>query len=441
MLLFNAIYIYAQGPSFNSVSFNSGREFANVAGITTEIKDKDRHVYIDKKNRLRCDVKSNKISSALCISCNLDETQDYTIDAMVEQIDANDEKGYGIVFGFKDWDNYSCFLISGNLYYKFYTKYNGVIVEHVKWTYAGYVLFFGDSSNRLQIWKRNNQFLLIANGHLLTSVDAFKLLGNNMGFFVGGKGQFSLDNFYVKEFASTQEDSNTSNKNSNEQSSGTIAENSKSEPQIVGSGTGFVIDRRGYLATNYHVTENAATLYVCLQIDGEWKSYHAKVIKNDPTNDLSIIKIDDDNFFPFNNLPYNMTFDAEDIASEIYTLGYPQVQVMGTDVKYTMGVINAKTGIQGDPTHYQISAHIDHGNSGGPLFNSKGEIIGITDSGLDKAKFGDVNYAIKSMYLKALSDALPVKLQLPSDSSISELSRTEQIKILSKYTALILVAQ
>lgn len=205
------------------------------------------------------------------------------------------------------------------------------------------------------------------------------------------------------------------------------------------SGTGFVIDKRGYLATNYHVTEGARGIYVCLQKDVVWKSYNAIIVKDDPTNDLSIIKIEDADFVAFSSLPYNFTTEVEDVAADIYTLGYPQVHVMGTDVKYTSGAINSKTGMQGDPTHYQISAHIDHGNSGGPMFNSKGAIIGITDSGLDKAKYGDVNYAIKSSYLKSLVDALPVKLDLPHDTSIEKLSRVEQIKILSKYTALILI--
>lgn len=208
---------------------------------------------------------------------------------------------------------------------------------------------------------------------------------------------------------------------------------------IDASGTGFLIDKRGYLATNNHVTKGARGIYVCIQIDGIWKSYNAVLVKNDPTNDLSIIRIDDTNYKPFSSLPYNFTTDVEEVASEIYTLGYPQVHIMGTEVKYTTGAINSKSGVQGDPTHYQISAHIDHGNSGGPMFNSKGTIIGITDSGLDKAEFGDVNYAIKSSYLKSLVDALPVKLELPHDTSIEKLSRVEQIKVLSKYTALILI--
>lgn len=208
---------------------------------------------------------------------------------------------------------------------------------------------------------------------------------------------------------------------------------------IDASGTGFVIDKRGYLATNCHVTKGAKFIYVCLQKDGVWKSYNAILVKEDPTNDLAIIKIEDKDFVPFSSLPYNFITEVEDVASDIFTLGYPRVNVMGTDIKYTAGAINSKTGIQGDPTHYQISAHTDHGNSGGPMFNSKGAIIGITDSGLDKAKYGDVNYAIKSSYLKSLVDALPLNLDLPNDSSIEKLSRVEQIKVLSKYTALILI--
>lgn len=211
--------------------------------------------------------------------------------------------------------------------------------------------------------------------------------------------------------------------------------------QIVGSGTGFAIDKRGYFVTNYHVIDGAGGIGICIQKDGEWVSYIGKVIKTDPTNDIAIIKIDDDDFKGFDNIPYSFSYESEDVAADIFTLGYPRVDVMGTDIKYTTGVINSRTGIQGDPTHYQISAHIDHGNSGGPLFNAKGQVIGITDSGLDKAEFGDVNYSVKSLYIKSLVESLPVKLQLPNDSRLSNMSRSEQIKSISPYVALILIAQ
>lgn len=211
--------------------------------------------------------------------------------------------------------------------------------------------------------------------------------------------------------------------------------------RISGSGTGFAIDKQGYFVTNHHVINGAGAIAICIQKDGEWVSYNGKVIKTDPTNDVAIIKIDDDDFKGFDNIPYSFSYESEDVAADIFTLGYPRVDVMGTDIKYTTGVINSRTGIQGDPTHYQISAHIDHGNSGGPLFNAKGQVIGITDSGLDKAEFGDVNYSVKSMYIKALVESLPVKLQLPSDTRISTMSRSQQIKTISPYVALILIAQ
>jgi len=211
--------------------------------------------------------------------------------------------------------------------------------------------------------------------------------------------------------------------------------------QFVSSGTGFAIDKKGYFATNHHVIEDAGVIAICLHINGEWFSYNGKVIKTDPVNDIAIIKIEDDNFVPFANIPYSFSYNAEDIASEVFTLGYPQVQVMGTDVKYSTGVINSRTGIQGDPTHYQISTHLDRGNSGGPLFNAKGQIIAITDSGLDKAVYGDVNYAIKFLYLKSLIDASGVGIRLPNDKSLLAKSRTEQVKAISPYVALILVAK
>ena len=78
------------------------------------------------------------------------------------------------------------------------------------------------------------------------------------------------------------------------------------------------------------------------------------VIKDDPTNDLAIIKIEDPNFKEFVNLPYAFSFETEDIGSEIFTLGYPQVQVMGSDVKYTTGVVNPKSVIRKIRFHFVL---------------------------------------------------------------------------------------
>jgi serine protease Do len=95
--------------------------------------------------------------------------------------------------------------------------------------------------------------------------------------------------------------------------------------------------------------------------------------------------------------------------------------------------------MQGDITSYQISVPIQPGNSGGPLFDFDGNLIGITSSGVNRKLdiTENVNYAIKSSYLKNLIDVLDYKLTLPNDTSISHMTLTEKIKELSDYVVLI----
>jgi S1-C subfamily serine protease len=106
------------------------------------------------------------------------------------------------------------------------------------------------------------------------------------------------------------------------------------------------------------------------------------------------------------------------MGDKVFTIGYPAHFLMGDNPKYTEGVVNATSGLQDDPTVFQVSVEIQPGNSGGPLFNEKGEVVGITSSSLDpKAAveaFGtlpqNVNYAIKSTYISALLPMLPQTL-------------------------------
>ena len=126
----------------------------------------------------------------------------------------------------------------------------------------------------------------------------------------------------------------------------------------------------------------------------------------------------------------------------MFALGYPMADIMGQEVKFTDGKISARTGIQGDATVYQISVPIQPGNSGGPLFDYDGNLVGITSSGLNRdLQTENVNYAIKSSYLNALIDVLPIRLNIPNDITIRNKSLTEKIKILDDYVALILIKQ
>jgi len=113
--------------------------------------------------------------------------------------------------------------------------------------------------------------------------------------------------------------------------------------------------------------------------------------------------------------------------------------VMGTEIKFTDGKISSKTGYQGDITTYQTTTPIQPGNSGGPLFDYDGNLIGINSAILRPDVADNVSYSIKSNYLKSLVDVLNYKISLPNDKMIATKTLTEKIKILSDYVVLIKV--
>ena len=87
----------------------------------------------------------------------------------------------------------------------------------------------------------------------------------------------------------------------------------------------------------------------------------------------------------------------------------------------------------------QITAPIQAGNSGGPLFDDKGNFLGINSSGLRKDIADNVGYTIKSSYVLNLLDILPKSIDLPKNTKIKSLPLTEQIKEISKYVVLVKV--
>ena len=89
-----------------------------------------------------------------------------------------------------------------------------------------------------------------------------------------------------------------------------------------------------------------------------------------------------------------------DVGEDVFVLGYPMTQALGNEIKLTNGIISARTGYQGDISTYQISAPVQPGNSGAPMFDSNGNIIGIVVAGVPGAD--NVGYAIKTLYLKVL---------------------------------------
>jgi S1-C subfamily serine protease len=191
------------------------------------------------------------------------------------------------------------------------------------------------------------------------------------------------------------------------------------------SGTGWALGN-GYLVTNHHVTDGARTIKV-KGVDGDINTgYTAEVVASDKVNDISILKITDRNFIGFGARPYGVTTRMADVGEDVFVLGYPLTQALGNEIKLTNGIISSRTGYQGDVACYQMSAPVQPGNSGGPMFDSKGNIIGIVVAGVPGAE--NVGYAIKTSYLKILIESAGLNITFPSNNTISTLSLAEKVK-------------
>ncbi len=219
----------------------------------------------------------------------------------------------------------------------------------------------------------------------------------------------------------------------------------------VGSGSGFFISKNGFIATNAHVVTGSKGLTVdVLDNNGVSQRYIADVVYIDQANDVAIIKVNDEEFCPLKDLPYTIEANAN-IGADVFTIGFPlaRKELMGNNFKVTNGIISAKTGVGDDVRHYQITVPIQSGNSGGPLFNKDGNVVGLTTSSLSEeyvneksikpTRIENVNYAVKSLYLLAAINALPSFDGLTSNNGLEGKTLEEQIDVLKNYICLILV--
>lgn len=196
------------------------------------------------------------------------------------------------------------------------------------------------------------------------------------------------------------------------------------------SGDGFVLSATGsgimiadgIIATNYHVVEDANKTEVVLNVNGEQISYASRVLCVDKTNDLALLSIKDEKYKGITAVPFKIIPNVVDVGTSVFTMGYPMANVLGEELKVTDGIISSKSGFDGDIVTYQISAPIQPGNSGGALFDKKGNLVGITNAGVPGAE--NVGYAIKSSYLLNLIDSAPItiKVQIGLDTTEQELS-------------------
>ncbi len=205
--------------------------------------------------------------------------------------------------------------------------------------------------------------------------------------------------------------------------------------QYTSGGTGFLIDAKGYLVTNAHVVKDAE--HVAVQsVNGN--EYLAKVIYTDVDKDIAILKINDKNYKVSSSIPYGIKRSSGDLAESIFTLGYPR-----NDIVYGDGYIASKTGYNGDTLSCQITVPANKGNSGSPVLNKNGEVIGILskkENSIEGAAF-----AIRSKYIFDALNQLQQKddayrnIKLSTTSSLKGKDRMQQVRTISDYIFMVKV--
>ena len=189
-------------------------------------------------------------------------------------------------------------------------------------------------------------------------------------------------------------------------------------------GTGFLIDGKGYLVTNAHVVNKATSIIV---LNNKGQEFRAKVIHINTASDLAIIKIQDEDYKSYGQLPYSIRKTGAELGEQLFTLGYPRNEIV-----YNEGYMSAKTGFKEDSMTCQIGVPANPGNSGGPVFNKNGEVIGIINTrltGADGVVFAVTSKNIFNVLEEVKKEDTSAKhVKLPLTSSLRNMERTQQIK-------------
>ncbi|MBR0935878.1 S1C family serine protease [Bradyrhizobium jicamae] len=183
------------------------------------------------------------------------------------------------------------------------------------------------------------------------------------------------------------------------------APSSTAKPQArSGTGTGFVVSSSGHVVTNHHVVDG------CTEITGNLSGeapVKLRLVSDDETNDLALLQAPS----PFKEAA-NIRQSSIKVGDGVVAIGYPYHGLLTSDFTVTTGIVSSLSGILNDTRHLQISAAVQPGNSGGPLFDLGGAVVGVVAAKLDAVRMAratgsipeNVNFAIKTGALRDFLD-------------------------------------
>jgi len=197
------------------------------------------------------------------------------------------------------------------------------------------------------------------------------------------------------------------------------------------TGTGFALTNNGYFVTAYHVIhdENGYGDSVYIQ-NSNGQYFKASLVTFDADADVAIMKVDKGGFrFGKGELPYSFPQSKAGLGTHIFTLGYPS-----EDITYSEGYISSRNGYDGNAMQYTLELPAGHGQSGSPLIDNKGNILGLLTA--VGSQLEEKTYAVSTKAIVSLLHKLPdeKKVKLPKTAHIARMSREEQIEKMEAYT-------
>jgi S1-C subfamily serine protease len=187
----------------------------------------------------------------------------------------------------------------------------------------------------------------------------------------------------------------------------------KASPSVTKTGTGFVVSANGHIVTNHHVV-NGCTGDIHGNLSGEPVTT-LRVVSSDESNDLALLQGPAASFKDFAKIRDRAIRSGDSVVA----IGFPYHGLLTSDFTVTTGIVSSLSGLLNDTRYLQISAAVQPGNSGGPLLDTSGQIVGMVSAKINALKFvratgnipENINFAIKTGAIRDFLDNSVVPYQ------------------------------
>lgn len=212
---------------------------------------------------------------------------------------------------------------------------------------------------------------------------------------------------------------------------------SNASSKLSSTGSGFVVSASGYLLTNHHVANGCSNLKIRDSLKIE---HDVTVVATDARNDLALLQMIKPVALPAATFRANGSVEA---GENVVALGYPLAGMLASEVNVSFGYVSATAGLADDTSMLQISAPVQPGNSGGPLLDQSGNLIGVVVAKLDAIKvakaIGDIpqniNFAVKGEVAQVFLKAHKVKFKTAAQTK--KLENTDIVSRGREFTVLV----